>query len=162
MALKYTTVERIFDVEPMIGSLTDLSSGQIVTAFAEPAESQIDAAIVRNYDLPISGTVPLLQAIADDISIYRILSRRVLTSQQLKDSAWPDKFREAMEDLARISKGDVLLVDDTGNELTTRADLAQVSSNTKNYNPTFHEGSELDWVRDPNKIDDILSDRDLD
>lgn len=161
MALKYTTVSRMLSVLPMIGSVSDLTSAVIVDEFAIPAESVMDGYLVRNYTLPISGTVPILQAIADDMSLYRILTRRVFTQEKLQDSTWPDKFKEAQELLEKIADGEVLLVDTSGNLIAARTDLVEVTSNNEGYLQTFHEGNEIDTVQDPNKLDDIIDDRDF-
>lgn len=161
MALKYTTVSRMLSVLPMIGSVSNLSSSDIVNLFAIPAESIIDGYLVRNYTLPIAGTIPILQALADDISLYRILSRRVFTQEKLQDSVWPDRFKEAEEMLQKIADGEILLVDSNGNLVTARTDLADVRSTKDSYLPTFHEGAAGSHVQDPNKLDDIGDDRDF-
>lgn len=161
MALKYTTVSRMLSVLPMVGSVSNLSSSDIVNLFAIPAESIIDGYLIRHYTLPIAGTIPILQALADDISLYRILSRRVFTQEKLQDSVWPDRFKEAEEMLQKIADGEILLVDSNGNLISARTDLADVRSNTDSYLPTFHEGSIGEHIQDPNKMTDIHDDRDF-
>lgn len=162
MALNYTSVARIYDLEPMIGSISDLTSSQIVTAFAEPAEAEINARIAKLYTVPVAGTTPLLQAIADDISVYRILSRRVFTQDQLKDSVWPDRFKESMETLSGVAKGEIILVDSAGAVIGTLSNVAQAKTNVQNYLPTFHEGGTWeDQIKDQDKIDDELDARSL-
>lgn len=161
MALAYTSVSRIFDLEPQLSSVTNLTSSQIVTAFAEPAEALINALISTNYDVPVVGTVPLLQALADDISVYRILSRRIFTAQQLKRSVWPDKFKESLDTLNLVAKGQVRLVNSAGDFIASRSDVADVKTNVDTYHSTFHIGGQLDQVIDPDRIDDDLVERDL-
>ncbi len=160
-ALAYTSVDRLYDILPEVGSDSTLTSAQILTAFAIPAESEINARISRLYAVPVPGVVPLLEAIADDLAMYRILSRRIMTRDMLKDSGWTDRFKEARETLDAVATGKTLLVNSAGDLIGSRTDVAEVRSNVSAYQPTFHEGSDLDHVIDKDKIDDILSDRDL-
>lgn len=160
MALNYTNVERIYDIEPKLSSISDLTSAQVVT-FATDAEAEVNANLVRNYTVPVAGTVPLLEAIATDIAIYRILSRRVFTQERLQDSGWVDRFKEARDMLSDLLKNKILLVDVNGKLITSRTDVAKVFSNVKSYLPTFHEAGTLDHVQDPNKIDDLIDERDI-
>ncbi len=161
MALQYTSVNRIYDLEPMIGSVTTLTSSQILTAFAEPAEARMNAVLARNYTVPVDGTVPILQSLADDISVYFILAKRIFPAQRLKDSAWPDRFKEALTVLDDIGSGKTILVNSAGTLIGARTDIADVKSNTSGYQSTFHEGADVDQVQDPDKIDDLLDARDL-
>ena len=158
----YSDVNRVYDLEPMIGSISDLTSAQLVSAFINPAEADMNARLSRRYTVPITGTIPLLQAIADDLSVYRALSRRVFTQDQLKDSSWPDRFKESMDTLMEIANGKVLLVDSAGAAVATKTNVANAQSNNMHNLPTFHEGGGwVDQVKDPDKTDDLLSDRDL-
>ena len=155
MALTYTSVARVYDLEPMVGSLSDLTSASIVAAFATPAEAEMNARLSRRYEVPVTGTVPLLQAIADDLTVYRILSRRVFTQDQLKNSVWPDKFKESMESLNEIAAGKILLVDNTGTLVGTRATVAAAATNVDTYQPTFHDGGDwLDQIKSGDKTTD--------
>lgn len=155
MAASYTSIARVYDLEPMIGSLSDLTSAQILSAFAEPAEAEMNARLSRSYEVPITGTIPLLQAIADDLTVYRILSRRVFTQDQLKNSVWPDKFKESMETLNEVAAGKVLLVNSAGTLIGTRATVAAAATNVDLYQPTFHDGGGwLDQVKSGDKTTD--------
>ena len=162
MALRYTSVARIYDLEPMIGSLTEITSAILVTAFAEPAEAEMNARLAWLYDVPVSSGVPVLEGMADDLAVYRVLSRRIFTQDQLKDSGWVDRFKEARDMLKAISEGDALLTDATGAVIAQRSDIATARSNVDGYSPTFHEaGSWRDQIKDPDKVDDELDERDL-
>ncbi len=158
----YTNEDRVYDMEPMIGSLSDLTSAQLVSAFIDPAEGEMDSRLSRRYNVPVLGTIPILQGIADDLAIYRVLSRRVFTQDQLKNSVWPDRFKESLDLLIEISKGEVQLVDSDGALVAQKTDVAEAVSSTEGYLPTFHEGgSWLDQVKDPDKVDDLLDERNL-
>ena len=158
----YTSVDRVYDLEPLVGSLADLTSAQLLSTFIDTAEAEMNARLARRYTVPISGTIPLLQAVADDIAVYRVLSRRMFTQDQLKDSVWPDRFKESLETLNEIASGKVLLVDDSGAVVSTLGTVVSAKTNVEAYLPTFHEGGGwLDQVKDPDKVDDLLDERDL-
>ncbi len=158
----YTSVDRVYDLEPLIGSLSDLTSAQVLSVFIDAAEAEMNARLARRYTVPVPGTIPLLQAIADDISVYRALSRRLFTQDQLKDSIWPDRFKESLETLDELASGKVLLVDDSGAVVSTLGTVASAKTNVEAFLPTFHEGGTwLDQVKDPDKVDELLDERDL-
>jgi len=158
----YTNETRVYDLEPMIGSLSDLTSAQLVSAFINPAEAEMNSRLSRRYTVPVPGTIPLLQAIADDLSVYRALSRRVFSQDQLKESAWPDRFKESMDVLNEIASGKIFLVDSAGAIIATKTNVANAQTNNMTYQSTFHEGgSWADQIKDKDKTDDLLDDRDL-
>jgi phage gp36-like protein len=159
----YTTKARILDIEPALNDISDLSAAHI-DVFITDAEAEIDARLAKQYTPPLTG-IPYITAIATDIAIYRILSRRVFTQGQLKDSVWPDRFKEALEQLKEIAEGTVELVDSSGTVVTGRTDVVELWTNNQNYQPTFHEGSiathSADNIQDEDKVDDLLDARDL-
>ena len=157
----YTSVERCYEVVPGLGSLTNLTSAQIVDGFIQAAESIIDAKLAKLYAVPFSAPPPaIIATIATDITLYRILSQRIFTQQKLKDSVWPDRFKQSMDMLDEIADGTVTLVN-SGGGITEQSSTQQATSNTENYFQTFHEGDPLDHVQDQDKIDDLLAERDL-
>lgn len=157
----YTTVARIYDVLPRLETdVTDLTSAQIV-GFIEDAEAEINAMVANLYTVPIAGGPPLLRAVATDMALYRILSRRLFTQERLQNSVWPDRFKEAQDLLKEIASGKTPLVDSGGTLVGNRRDVARVESNTMNYHQTFSELGGLDHFIDPDKIDDLEDERDL-
>lgn len=160
MALSYTSVARVRSQHPLIGSMTTLSSAQTFT-FCEDAEALVNAKIAPNYTIPAtgSGVPPLLQSLATNIAVYYVLARRVFTQERLRDSGWPDRFKEAIDTLDEISTGKLKLVDTAGTLLGTRSDVHDVWSNKKDYRPTFDEHGDYDQIIDEDKIDDLEDDR---
>jgi len=147
---------------PNIGSLSDMTSSAIVEAYIKPAEAEINARIARAYTVPVSGSIPMLEAIATDMSIHRALTLRVFTAAMLKESAWPKQYERAIETLKEIAAGKLLLVDSAGVIVGERAGTSAAYSNTMDYQPTYHEGGGWnDQVKDTEKNDDLLNDRDL-
>lgn len=158
MVLNYTSVDRMLTVESMLGSVTSITTGTLST-FAHDAEADVNGYLAARYVVPVTGSPPLLVSIATDLALYRTLSRRVFTQERLKASTWPQTFKEALETLKEIAKGDVLLTDATGAVIAERSDLDLPWSDKKDYLPTFHEGREGTHTVDSEKIDDELEER---
>ncbi len=157
----YTNVDRVFTVEPRIGSVTNINS-ETVALFIDDAEALVNAELVRNYTIPVTSLAPMVVAIATDLTIYRILALRIFTQERLKDSIWPDKFKAAEDKLKRLGEGDLLLVDNSGDVIGARTDIAPVTSTTKDFHPTFSELSFTEDIQDPDKLDELANERDLD
>ncbi len=159
LPVSYTTVELVKETLPKIKEVSNLSSGQIAM-FAGRAQARVNGMIVRKYTLPFTAEVPELEDITTVIAIYNILAQN-LGKDLSEDSQWPDLFKDALSRLEDIGKGTVKLVTTSGDLIGARTDLAEIWSNNQTYNPTFHEGSDLDSFVDPDKIADIKGDRGL-
>lgn len=159
-AVSYTSISKMLSILPDLGSVTTLTSAQLFE-FAGQAESEINAALVKKYSLPLSGEVPILTTLATDIAIYKVLTRRLFTSERLAASPWPDRYKEAVAQLDKIAAGDLMLVDASGTAIGDRTDLAETFSTTQNYVPTMWEGPTPDHVIDPQKIKDEADRRGL-
>ena len=162
MALSYTSVGHIELLHPQIASATTLSSEQTYN-YALGAESIVNGKIAKIYTVPATGSgVPeLLKTIATDLTVYRILGQRLLRGARGDEDPWAARFKEINELLDQIASGELALVGADGAVLEQRGDLSEVWSNNMNYNPTFNEAGRLDQVVDPDKIEDIQSDRNL-
>lgn len=145
---------------PEIGSNSTITSQHLLT-FAGMAESLINAKISRQYALPLSVEVPILQTIATDLAIYNTLTGRLYSAERLKNSTWPERYKQAMDILKEISDGTLQLLDSSGSIVGARTDINEVWSDKMDYIPTFHEGSFADSIQDPDKIDNELDRRDL-
>jgi phage gp36-like protein len=162
----YTTVDRVLQADPQIGSVSDITSSQIATVFIADAEAMIDSYLAKYYTTPVSAanvTFPVLTAIATDITIYRILSHRVFTQERLKNSVWPDRFKEGIAWLEGIAQGGVTLVGvNSEGGGVVQPDIAtnvEMWSNTIGYHPTMSELDEEYSTVDSEKIDDLELDR---
>ncbi len=161
--LVYTTVTRINSAFPAINSVSNINSA-IICQYATDVEAEIDAIISKRYALPLTVTCPILTAIATREAIYRIAVQRALVqfppSQQGK-APLQVQHEDDQKLLDKIASGAIQLVSSSGAVIA--ADLTQIEiySTTKDYLPTFHEGAWTDMVMDQNKLDSIISDRDL-
>jgi phage gp36-like protein len=159
MALTYTTVDRVHNMVPMIGSISTLTSAQTVELL-EYAEAQLNTRLAKMYSIPVAGTVPMLQSLATDIGVYEVLAKRIFTNERLKDSVWPDRFKEALETADKIAEGEITLVDSAGNIIGADTTIAELKTTTDGYHPTFADGiSFKDMRHDTDKVDAQMDER---
>ena len=140
---------------PEVQSRTNANSSQLAH-FIDMAEGRVDAYLARRYTLPLSVVPKMIETISTHISIYEFLSKRVFAGQIAAESFWVQGYKEAIDDLEKISKGEMELVSSAG---TVTTDASQVWSSQENYLPTFTEDNPLYSDIDPDKVDDIRSDR---
>ena len=156
----YTTVDTVYNELPKLRGVTNLSSGDVNRTIGY-SQAIVDAYIAKAYTVPVAGTVPLLESITTDIALYRLL-RRFMTSDINKDSPWVERYQESFDVLKAIAMGMITLVDSAGSVVTGRTTgPSSPYSNTKGYYQTHHEGDWYNHFIDPDKIDDIETDRDL-
>jgi len=153
----YTTVALVYEAIPMLKAVTDVTSADVYRAIGQ-TEGHMNGHLRKLYSLPFAADIPYLTRMSTDGSAYRLL-RAQFTQEQQNKSEWVtqfrDDYREALEDLV---EGNVELMDSSGNEIA-RAGAADVWSNTQDYEPTFTELHPREAVIDPDKIDDLRSER---
>lgn len=150
----YTNYERIVGLVPGIGSITDLTSTQLVNVFINPVESLINSKLSRYYTVPLSPAPDMIRGIADSLAVYKILIARAMLPGRLKDSPWPDKFKEDMKLLDDIAAGTTPIITDSGTTVPQNTTYA-AQSNQTGYNQTFQEDDILDSFIDERKLDDL-------
>jgi hypothetical protein len=79
--------------------------------------------------------------------------RALYTGDAPNKSEWADRYKEAMDMLGKIASGEVHI-----DELSFVAGTP--TSNTEDYEPTFHEGDPTTWGVDDDRLDDIADERD--
>jgi phage gp36-like protein len=146
----YTSVGDVLSLQPQIGSVTTITSA-VVARFIGHADAIINAKLARLYSVPVAGDVPVLGVISADATVYRLLSLRMLNAEQnSKKPEWVNRYKESMDLLEAISKGDLPLVTSSGVEIAVGASgYGEATSNTISYDQTFNEGSMFEsWVDD--------------
>ena len=159
----YTNVDQVKAYYPAIGSASNITSATIFE-YVTAVTDEIDAALAQRYTLPVSGGVPLLQTLAKRMSVFDLLTIRVMangTMDQMKGNPFFGRLKESRDMLNAIRDGKQAIINSSGSIVSQRTDLAGVQSNTSDYQPTFHEGPWTDMIQDENKILDTLADRDL-
>lgn len=160
--LNYTSVQRIFDQEPLLDDATIISSSQLCK-FAEDAEAEVNGMLAARFTIPISGSPPLLQTVATKLTIGLVLSQRIFTQERLQESDWPKAFIDSARDtLDRLLEGKMTLVSSAGTVVAARNDLSEIWSNTKDFAPTHTELEPTRHVIDPDKIQELEDARNLD
>lgn len=155
----YTTVDKIFNTFPKIKEATSVTSEHIEVQILY-AESMINARLANYYEVPITGA-PLLEMVATDLTLFRLLALRIMTAETLKDSPWPARFKETKDVLDKLASGAMTLVASDGSIIEARTDRIEITSTTEDFHPFFDEGLPEEWFADPDKLDAITDDKDL-
>ena len=153
----YTTVNKLLRTLPMVGSVTSISSADLAS-FIDDADAMINSKLSKLYTVPVSGA-PLLDSLAADIALARLLTRRIFTQEQANNSAWPAEYRKALKTLDEIAKGEMPLLTSSGTVIAATSREGEVWSNTMLYTPTFNEDDPGTNYIDDNKLMEILDDR---
>lgn len=154
----YTTVDKCRSVLPMIGSVTSVMSADVCN-FIVDAETIVNAKVSKSYAVPVSPAPPLLATLATDLTLYRLLALRFFTQEQMNNSVWPDRFKEANETLDAIANGEMPLLSGSGSTIDPTAATAAFYSSTLNYQHTMTEDSPERSFVDLEKIEDIRAAR---
>lgn len=141
----YSTVGKVFDTYPMMGSVTNITSAHIAGAIGAE-QAFVDAKLAARYAIPFSPVPPLLETIVTDLATFRLLTQRVFTQERMNQSTWPDAFKRGIEMLEDLATGSMALVSGSGTVIAETAgatiDTAYPWSNTMASTPTMNEG---DW-----------------
>jgi phage gp36-like protein len=118
------------------------------------AEAYINGKISSRYDVSgytSSTAPPMLRQIAEDITSFYYL-RSVFTGDNQNISEWVENYGEALKLLDEIRDGKVDLVNTAGSLIGASTTTSPIESSTKDLEPTFNEGDELDWNVDTDKL----------
>jgi phage gp36-like protein len=148
----YTTVTKVTDLFPKISD-TGISSASIAF-YIDQAEAEINGKIAGRYTLPFSLTPPLIETIATELSVIKILDR-FFTSEARSKNDWRDTRKEDLNKLLDgIVEGKVTLVNSAKEIINQRSDIQDIYSDTKDYTPTFnHLHYSLEEI-DEDRLDD--------
>lgn len=156
--VSYTTVSLMQMTLAEVGSISTMTDS-VLLLHAGAAEALINATISKRYSLPFTQEIPLLESLATDMGIYRVLTGRITIN---KEHPWFARFKNATETLKDIAEGKIELVSSSGEALTGKSSgSTQVWSNTKDYKSTMWEGPWSLMEPDSNKIEDEANDRDI-
>ncbi len=159
LPVSWTTVSLMMMTLPAVSSRTSVDSATM-SNFAGRAEATMRAKWADRYSFPLAPS-PFVEALSTDYACYLLLSRRIFTTERQNDSAWVDRFKEALDDIEKVASGDISLVDSAGAIIERADSLERPWSSTTNYLPTMTEDDPRSQVVDPNKIEDIQSEREF-
>jgi phage gp36-like protein len=149
----YTNVTLLKQTLPMLNSVTTVQSADLARVITA-AESVMNAKLARTYTVPVVPTPPVLETIATDLTLYRLLAMRFYTTEQMNNSVWPDRFKESMELVDKIASGEMPLITASGTTVSATVGNTAMYSSTELYQQTMTEDCpELSSV-DPEKIID--------
>lgn len=158
LPVNWTTVSKMLVSLPFVNSRTNVDSADLAV-FAGRAEAAMTAKWAGLYTFPLPAS-PFVETLATDYACYLLLSRRVFTSERQNDSPWVDRFKESVEDIDKVASGEITLVDSAGGIITRSDPEMQAWSNNENFLPTMTEDDDRNQIVDPNKIDELRSERD--
>jgi hypothetical protein len=151
----------------MVGVQFDTATTALCSKRITQAESEINKYLSRRYDLSsatfqtTTSIPPLVTALCERLTegyMWQSLSRGGASKELLKTSE--SIIKSVIDNLKLIAdyKGD--LFDTSGSVVSDMSNTAyRVLSNTDTYVDTFAEDDELNWAVDPDKLDDISSER---
>jgi len=132
----YTTVGKVYDLYPRIGSMTTITSANIAY-YIDQAENEMNGFIANNYTLPFSATVPIIETIATEFSVVKILER-FFTQEIGSKNEWVEaRYEHIFARLSQISSGTLALMTSSYEVLNFSAE-GGIYSNNKDYLPTFN------------------------
>lgn len=164
MANLYCTTSALSTL--MIGTSFDSVTTSLANQIIPMAQNKINKYLSKRYDLSadtFQTTVsipPLVRSLCEELSEGMMYLRM---SRGGKESLTRGKelINMAMQCLEEIADYELDLADTSGSIIDDFSNTAySVLSNTDDYTPTFAEDDPLNWVVDPDKLDDIESDRD--
>lgn len=154
MARTYSYCTPDVDVRMLVKLVTDeVIDDDDIQYFIDKVDSYIDSRLARRYNVPFTQATapPVLTDISSNLTTYQIIKRlKIETNDTEKDYA-RTFYNDGMRTLKEISTGKTEILDTDGNIIEPLSSTGIVSS-TSDFEPTFNEGSELDWTIDDGKF----------
>jgi len=150
----YSTVEKVLDLYPRVGSLSTVTSANIAF-YIDQAENEINGHLVNGYTLPFSSTPPIIESLSTEYGLVKIL-QRFFTQEVGSDNAYvASRLESVMDYLTKINSGDIGLFT-SSLELIPFNSGDTIFSNTMEYNPTFTMLNPSLQQIDSDRLDDEL------
>lgn len=163
--MSYATATTILTILPGLPQ-TSTSAGysstvSIITSHIGRADSIIDGMLAKRYSVPFSSAPPLVKTISEDIGSAFAYRSFFTQDNYNKSEYFAELITEAKDLLREIAKGDIDLVDSSGNVISEREDsnVSVCESTTQNFTPTFLEDTSTSWEVSQDKLDLIGDER---
>lgn len=165
----YLTTTSILSIIPGLPQ-TSSSAGYSATAAVVDrqitrAEGYVNGKLAQRYEVPFTSTSvpPLVVTLTEDIATFYCF-RSFFTQDNQNYSGYLDNFKDANDTLKEIQKGDIDLIDPSGNlvserEISAGSDDADISSNVTDKQPFFDVDDAEDWDFNSDLLDDIRDKR---
>ena len=142
LPVNYTTITNVLLTRTELGSITTLSSAMIYQEIGK-VEATINARLAKLYAVPVTPTPPLLETLATDLTVYKLLADRSLfKTERLKDSPWFELQRQAWALVDQLAEGKITLITSAGAVVKATGTQIEAYSTTMTYDPTFHDGAQ--------------------
>lgn len=160
LPITITSVGAIIEAQPVIASASLITSAQLALHLGQ-AEAKVWAKTSLRYDVPISPVPPMLQSICLDLAVYGVLVKQAILANTLEDSPWPDRYKEALEELEGVADGTMPLLTSSGTVIAPSENPSTYAYGFPNtaYQPTFTELPPEYNRPDPDKLEDLLDER---
>ena len=135
------------DIKQLWKASKDAPAGLIASCIIR-AYNRINGMLVNRYSVPFSTTPPLIATLSDELVIY-LMKRALNPGGGELDDTTIYTYKEAGEDLIKISKGEISLLDDGGNLIATKE---TISSTTEDYAPIFDLDATEDHAIDSDRL----------
>ena len=96
---------RLADDSGSAVTLSDPAVSAVIGAAIENADKEIDVALSGRYVVPVVPVPSALSTLSSRIAVYYLMMRR----DRPMDEKWASSYKQAMETLARIRKGEIFL-----------------------------------------------------
>lgn len=133
----YTTSAKVRSLYPDLNDATKLTDTQIDFYIAQ-AENHISARVAQMYALPFSAVPPLLESMATEYSLIKVLDR-YFTAETASKNDWRNIRKQDLDKiLESVAVGETPLLTSSLATIAQRTDVGGVSSDTQTYAPTFN------------------------
>jgi len=163
MAATYCTATQVREILEKV--TTQVMDDTKVDKMINRAENIINSYVGTKYTVPFTaGSIPpFIETACTDIAAF-FVARTQFTGNSKNMSAWvKELYTMYINDkgtglLDQIKKGDLPILDDSGDELQTRTDT--IESSTEDWIPTMDIDNPENWGEDINRLEDIADERD--
>ena len=132
----YTTVNKVYDLYPRVGSMSTINSASI-SFYIDQAENEVNGYLINNYTLPFSSTPPLIETISTEYSLVKILER-FFTQELGSDNSWVKERKDYIKENLRLLNEGTIGIYNSSMELIAYKSGDEIYSNTMNYIPAFN------------------------
>lgn len=148
----------------MIGTTFDSVTTALATKLITHSENEINKYLSKRYDIGsfnTSTSVPPLVTSLCETLVEGYMYQRMSRGSKESMARGKELIGQAIDNLKLIADYKLDLLNSTGSVVTDLSNTAyKIQSSSVNYYNTFNEDDPLNWKVDPDKLDDIDSERD--
>lgn len=158
LPITITSVGAIIAAQPLLASASAITSAVMAIHLGQ-AEALVWGQTSKRYAVPIVPTPPMLYSICLDLAVYGVLVKQAIIANTLEDSPWPDRYKEAEDQLKDIATGKLTLLSGSMTTIPEGVSEYAYGFSNRGYKPTFTELPPEYNEPDPDKMQDLLDER---